>query len=389
VSDRREWSTELRLQSAQAQRLHWLGGLFYYKSRRSLRELHFLPTAPTIDSGTTRVDNYAAFGSLGFNLTDRWDVTAELRRAKDAVANLKTTSSHVLIERDFKSWSPRVTSSFKLTPASMLYVNVARGNKPGTINADPRFPPELLFAAEEKAWNYELGSKNELLDGRVTVNADVYYIDWSNQQITASYTFATGGTQSYITNAGKSKVKGFELEAQSALTEHLTAGLTYAYTDATFVQLNDAEALQLFGNASLQGKHLPGVPEQEASVYGKYSFAVGAGLHAYVRADASYTDRKYDQIYNLAYTGYQKLVNLAFGLESEHWDWQLFVKNLTDDRTPSSVSRYVDQLNLNVPQYANVNTAQNNVPGSTTTERAFFYPLAMKRQFGITLSYRF
>jgi hypothetical protein len=29
------------------------------------------------------------------------------------------------------------------------------------------------------------------------------------------------------------------------------------------------------------------------------------------------------------------------------------------------------------------------VPGSTTLERAFFYPLARKRQFGMNLTYRF
>jgi hypothetical protein len=108
-----------------------------------------------------------------------------------------------------------------------------------------------------------------------------------------------------------------------------------------------------------------------------------------VRADASYTDRKFDQIYNLAYTGYQKLVNLTVGMDSSHWSAQLFVKNLTDDRTPSSVSRYVDQLNLNVPQYVNANPAQNNVAGSTNLERAFFLPLAAKRQFGANLTYRF
>jgi iron complex outermembrane recepter protein len=388
VTDRDEWSTELRIQSSGEQRLSWLGGVFYYNSRRALEERHFLSTAPTVDSGETRVDNYAAFGSVGFDFTDRWEVTAELRRAKETVGNFKSTTG-ILIEKDFTSWSPRVTSSFKLTPNSMLYASVARGNKPGVINADPRFPPELLFANEERAWSYELGSKNELLGRRLTVNADVYYIDWTNQQITSSFTFPTGGTQSFITNAGKSEVKGLELEVQAALTDQLTAGLTYAYTHATFVELLDTEAAQLFGNPSLAGRHLPGVPEQQASVFGRYAFQFGPRVRAYVRADVGYTDRKFDQVFNLAWTGYQTLANLAFGVDTEHWSGQLFVKNLTDDRTPSSVTRYVDQLNLNVPQFVNANPAQNNVAGSTTTERGFFYPLAMKRQFGLTVSYRF
>jgi hypothetical protein len=37
----------------------------------------------------------------------------------------------------------------------------------------------------------------------------------------------------------------------------------------------------------------------------------------------------------------------------------------------------------------NPNASQVNVAGSTTTERAFFYPLAARRQVGLTASYRF
>jgi outer membrane receptor protein involved in Fe transport len=389
VTERDEWSTELRIQSAQERRLRWLAGAYYYESDRSLEERHFLATAPTIFNGETRVDNWAVFGSLGFDITERWDVTAELRYAEDTIGNFKEIPVPVLIEQVFDSWSPRVTSSFKITPDSMIYVNAALGNKPGVINADPRFPPDIQFAEEEEAWSYELGTKNLLLDNRLSVNAAVYYIDWTNQQLTTTFFFPTGGTQSYITNAGKSEVKGFELELQAAVTENFSAGLTYAYTDAEFVELVDTEAGQLFGDTSLEGYKLPGVPENEASIFGKLSFDVGAIGRGYVRVDVAYTDKKYDQVFNLAHTGSQELVNVTLGLDSEHWSTQVWVKNLTDDRTPSSVVRYVDQLNLNVPQYTNSNPAQNNVPGTTTLERAFFYPLPAKQQLGLSVSYRF
>jgi iron complex outermembrane recepter protein len=390
ATERDEWSTELRLQSDNDSRLRWLGGVFYYKNRRSLEEHHFAATAPTIFNGETRVDNKAVFGLIGYDFTDRFAMTAELRYAEEEIGNLKTIPSRVLIEQTFESWSPRVTANFKITPDSMVYANAALGNKPGVINADPRFPPEIQFADEEEAWSYELGTKNRLLDGRLDLNAAVYYIDWTNQQITTAFNFPNNaGTQSYITNAGKSEIKGFELEMQMAVTDALSAGLTYAYTDAQFVQLEDNEARELFGNPSLAGKQLPGVPQQQASIFGKYEFDLPLQLQGYVRADASFTDRKFDQIYNLAHTGEQTLVNLTFGVDSDRWSAQLFVKNLTDDRTPSSISRYVDQLNLNVPQYPNQNPAQNNVPGSTVTERGFFFPLPAKRQFGANFTYRF
>lgn len=76
-------------------------------------------------------------------------------------------------------------------------------------------------------------------------------------------------------------------------------------------------------------------------------------------------------------------------MEWDAWRLTVFVNNVTDDRTPTSVTRYVDQMNVNVPQFVNPNPAQANVPATTTLERAFFYPLAAKRPFGATLSHRF
>ncbi|MCW5572158.1 MAG: TonB-dependent receptor [Steroidobacteraceae bacterium] len=393
VTDRDEWSTELRLQSDQQARFRYMIGAYYYQSQRWLEERHFL-TAPTVYSGEARVDNVAAFGSIGFDITDRWEVTAELRYAEDTIGNFnpiaRPNPDDSLQENTFDSVSPRFTTTFKITPENMVYANVAKGNKPGVINADPRFPPELCCADEEESWNYEIGTKNRFLDGRLMANLALYYIDWKDQQITSSYTFPTGGTQSYIRNAGGSEIKGAELELEAAVTDNFTAGLTYALTDAKFTELEDfGEAPALFGSPSLNGKKLFGVPEQQASVYGKVKFAVGADKSGFVRGDMSYMDRKYDQIFNLAHTGEQILTNLSAGVENDRWAVTLYINNVFDDRTPSSVTRYVDQLNLNVPQYTNANPAQNNVPGSTTLERAFFYPLAAKRQVGLTMKWKF
>jgi iron complex outermembrane recepter protein len=385
-SDRDEFSTELRAQSNGDGPFHWLGGVFYYQSRRDLEELHFAATAPTQYFGETRVDNMAAFASLGFDITEQFDIKAEVRYAEEEIGNVNPRANRPLIERKFDSTSPRFSMRYKIARDSMVYASAALGNKPGVINADTRLPVAFQFAEEEEAWSYELGTKNRI--GRVELNAAVYYIDWTNQQITSNFT-APGPTQiPFVTNAAKSEVKGVELETQVSLTDDLSAGITYSYTNAEFVQLTDTEALNLFGNASVAGNQLPGVPQQQGSIFAKLAFSMGT-LQGYVRTDASYTDRKFDQIYNLAHTGYQKLVNLTFGLDGEHWGAQVFVKNLTDDRTPSSVTRYVDQLNLNVPQYTNANPAQNNVAGSLTTERAFFFALPAKRQVGANFTYRF
>jgi iron complex outermembrane recepter protein len=417
VSTRDEWSTELRMETRGERRVDLMAGVFYYENRRSLEERHFDPTAPTILFGESRVDNAAIFGSIGFDITDRWNATAELRYAEETIGNFNTIPTRALeplIEQTFDAVSPRVTSSFKFTPNNMLYINVAQGNKPGAINADPRFPPEIRFADEETSWAYEIGLKNTLLDGRLVANMAAYFTDWTDQQLTCTFTFPTGGTQSYLCNIGKSEVRGAELELQGNITDNFSAGFTYSYVDTEIKQMLDQEAGELFGQLGvntpivLSGTKLPGVPENTASVFGRMAFPIRDQMQAYVRADASYIDEKFDQVYNLASTGEQTLLNATIGIDSERWSIALFGRNLTDDRTPSSLTRYVDQMNLNVATAPNPNPAQRNVASnpnlpvgvvdpntgrpnalSTATERAFWWGLPQRRQFGVTATFRF
>jgi len=394
VTDRNEWSQELRVQTAQDRPIRALGGVFYYQRRRALEERHFAATAPTINFGTDRVDNKAIFGSLSGDFSDQLTASVELRYAQDRIGNYKETAvvggvrfNDLLIERKFKSWSPRFTVDYKVNDDSLIYAIAAKGNKPGAINADPRFPPAIQFAEEESSWNYEIGTKNTFLDGSVVLNLAAYYVDWKNQQLTAGFVFPTGGTQSYLINAGTTRVKGFEGSIDAALTEYLTAGGSYSLNDATFRVLNDPEATELFGNPSVKGKRTPNAPKRQATLYGKYTYPVSDEVNGFLRSDFAFTGRKFDQIYNLAHTGEQYLVNVKLGVETDAWNFTFFVDNLTDDRSTSTVVRYVDQMNLNVAP--NANPALNNVPGTTTQERAMQYPLADKRRFGVTASYKF
>jgi hypothetical protein len=101
----------------------------------------------------------------------------------------------------------------------------------------------------------------------------------------------------------------------------------------------------------------------------------------------AYNGRKFDQILNLAHTGEHYLVNMKLGVETDTCNVTIFIDNLTNDKTPSMVVRHVDQMHLNVTPKPNA--ALNNVPGTTMQERAFRYPLAAKRRFGVTATYNF
>jgi hypothetical protein len=188
---------------------------------------------------------------------------------------------------------------------------------------------------------------------------------------------------------GSTEVKCFELELNNQFTDQFSGGLSLSYNDAKFKEAFDPEQAAFNASpnrpvpgdlGSVAGKQTPNSPKNQATLYGRYEFDLGANVRSFIRADYSYTSKKYSQIFNLAHTGDQNLVNLKIGFDTDRWSFTVFGDNLTDDRTPSTVIRFVDFKNT-LP----IGTSNR----TSSSVRAFQYPLADKRQFGVTASYKF
>ncbi len=395
-SERDEWSTELRLSSPGDQVLRYSVGAYYYD--RKLDRLRRVPETQTLitNFGRERIRNSAVFGSVDYDLTNQLTAGLELRYQKDEIIGLPAAGGRN--EADFTSTLPRFTLNYQLNEDVLLYTSIARGNKPGAVNTDPRLPEEFRTAEEEKSWNYELGVKSDLLDNRVRLNAAVYWIDWSQQQLTQSGIF-NDIPISLITNAGETRVKGLELEGRVIITDQWSAGAGYALADATFREFCDpVQGAELTGfdcvssvtgapGGDVSGNQTPISPKHQINANSTYIQPLTSALDLYLRADYSYQTKKWSQVHNLAYVGDRHLLNLKAGLRGDAWDLTLFVDNVLDDRTPSTVVRFADLGNLNIGPQAN--PAQNNVPGTTAVERGFLVPLPRSRRVGVTFSYNF
>ena len=381
VSDRSEWSTELLVNTDLESATRLLGGVYLYQSRRDFREDRL--NGSTVDQGEARTDNWAIFGSVARDFSDTVTGTLELRYASDKIGNENPPARPTLplIENTFKSWSPRATLDWKYADGRMIYGTVAKGNKPGFINANPLLDPSLRFAEEEDSWNVEVGTKNTLNDGRTTLNVAVYFIDWTKQQLTTTGLLSDGRPVSYVTNAGETEGKGLELEVAHVFSEQLTGGIGYALNDAAFVEFDEFREQAVFtgGDPSVAGNQTPNASKHQANLFARYEWPIGANT-AYFRFDYSFASRKYAQIFNHAHSGDQNLVNLKLGLDVGQWELGLFVRNLTDDRTPTTVIRFVDFKNV-LPRGTSARTSG--------FVRAFQYPLADPRQIGVTANYVF
>ena len=181
--------------------------------------------------------------------------------------------------------------------------------------------------------NYEVSLRSQWFDGRLTVNANAYYIDWKDKQV--SVNFGQGSFDYHTVNAGRAHLYGFELEA----THRPTDGFDwYASLGHSRTQFDDFEPV-LGGNIyDYSGSEFAYAPHWTLAVGANWRFADNwvANLNANHRS-AIYgtTGTVQDQL------GSRTLVNGRFGYEALDWSAWLFAENLFGEEYIQY--RYTDQ----------------------------------------------
>ena len=142
--------------------------------------------------------------------------------------------------RRFSNVSPRLGTDFHFTDHVMAYISYSRGFKSGGFDmrgnqaADPA--TKNGYDAET-ADNYEAGLKSTLADGKLELNAAVFYTPYKNVQITTQQFNIVGGRPTNVTavlNAGKQLNEGLELESVWRPIQPLTLTLNVGFLDSYF-----------------------------------------------------------------------------------------------------------------------------------------------------------
>jgi iron complex outermembrane receptor protein len=228
---------ELRVRSNNVDsRLNWQGGAFYYdaRNRKGLR----FPFA-TIDQDVT-TESIAGFVQTDYALNDQTRATAGLRFTRDSKTEdgQNYNAAGVLIgevndsNSSWNSWTYKVGLERDILDASMVYANVSTGFKAGGISLS--MGPEGAFDPE-KLTAYQIGMKNRLLGGRLSIDSEVYYYDYSNYQ--AAYTSLDpnfGGNIRIVANAGAAQIKGGEVESSFKITPNDVVSGSVSYSDGQF-----------------------------------------------------------------------------------------------------------------------------------------------------------
>jgi iron complex outermembrane receptor protein len=253
---------------------------------------------------------------------------------------------NVVQESEKPTWL--VDLEYKPIDDAMLYGKYARGYRQGGVNTN-----NTSFATwnPEKVDMFEIGAKTSF-HGAIsgTFNIAAFYNDFTDQQLAANAIPAPGAAVSptqAVVNAGKSKIKGVEIEAAIRPIESLRFDFNYAYLDTklesfTAPPFNTALYSSLTPTAVVGGD-LTLSPRNKGSITGTYFLPVSDSIgHLSVGVTYTHTDKQISSsqtpIGTLPSTDLLN-ANLNWnGIARSSLDLALFATNVTNKQYVTSVS---------------------------------------------------
>ncbi len=380
-------SQELRIASPSTGRLRGVAGLFYQRQTQLEQNDYLTPGFATRLSVPgrpgqvwltlqNRIDrDYAAFGQADFDVTDKLTLTGGARLYKFnnslvgffgvnttyfgtgvrqclgraagggpfgvgiavvpgtpctnlGVLNADGSISPKVSKGDGVTW--RGTATYKFSPDNLIWFTASTGFRPGGVNRAGTAEP---FGADE-LFNYEIGSKNSFLNGRVTANAVLFQGDWKNVQVLYQPAGASG--VALIGNVGSARSRGFEVDLSVRPVEALSIRAAMTYTDAKLL-----EPFVLFGTVTAPaGQPLPLTPKIKSNLIARYEAPVGPGT-GHVQLAAAYIGERNSVISSADLAKLGKLPEYATldavaGFRRGNSSFELYVRNLTDVRGQQS-----------------------------------------------------
>jgi iron complex outermembrane recepter protein len=245
----------------------------------------------------------------------------------------------------FSTSTPKFTLTYDVTPEASLYASAGKGFRLGGAttpntnaacvaglaqlglnNAPKEYGPDHL-------WSYELGGKSLLFQKTLSVNADVYYIDWTSIQQTITIPICGGALND---NVGNAKAFGGELEVRYKPTfvNGLTLGLNMGAEHAYITSSNNLATVR-------PGQDVLYTPNLTATALANYVYNFTDTLKGFLRADYEYTGSSYGSFIvpaegapNPAYIDPSyNVVNLNLGIDWKNYEIAVFAKNLLDNST--------------------------------------------------------
>ena len=245
------------------------------------------------------------------------------------------------------SW--RTGIDWNPTDTVLTYLDVAKGYKAGSFPAlsgstDIAYTP----VTQESVLTYEIGTKTQWFDHRLSVDLSGFYSDYRNKQIKSELDDPIFGPLNALVNIPKSTIKGFEPVIQAHPFAGLTLGASLTYLDAKLVDANNI--VSLFGTkGDWGGNPIPYTSKWNAASNASYTFSVPWwDAEAFVGGQVAYRSGTTSSIGNepqLQIPGFST-IDVQSGLNFAHGRYRVMVwgKNITNKFYLTNVIRYADGI---------------------------------------------
>jgi len=337
-------------------------GLYYLSQDLDYREVrNFGPAvqatgAPPriVGGGIQEQTTWGLFTQVDWQLNEQWTInlggryTSEEKDVQIATLGLGLaqgapactiadgcTFYNLLDKEDWSSFTPKVGFQYRANEVTQLYGFYTRGFRSGGYNlrnTDPTASPGPFD--QETQDSFEVGLKTDLLEGRVRLNAAVFYNTIEDMQREINEAAATGVVQ-IIRNTADATIQGFDLEARMFINDSLTFTVNGGYVDGQY----DEVRFDLNGDGVVDDldKSLD-IPRLAPWSYGAsliYDRDIGNGMavNAQVsfnhRDQAAYTDNNLGQLKEADMLD----ASLSLFLLDRAMKLSVFGKNLKDEAT--------------------------------------------------------
>ncbi len=326
-----DFMQELRLElNEEIAGLTGVAGLFYGDFDQHVTSFIEINGALIVQDGTfdNGTESWAAYADLRYGLSDAVSLLFGGRYQHDTVfnrADLESAFGPNSFDResDFGVFLPKIGVSYALDDTQTLALTASKGYRQGFAQLRHGTESELIDVDPEYLWAYELAYRVVALDQRLVLGANLFFNDYTDQQVTVVNPDFFPLTSTY--NAGDSQSWGSEIEVQYFFGSGFNI---YAALGLLKTELGDFPAIDC-DDGSCDGNQYSEAPEVTASLGGEYRHSNGF----FASVSSSYTDSFYKTINNQAdlVVDSNFLVNAIVGWDFGHYRINAYANNLFDE----------------------------------------------------------
>lgn len=274
--------------------------------------------------------NLGLYGELNWRIDDRWTLSGGLRYQRDHIRRQGDVSplfanSDVDYDHTFNELLPKLTLIYQATPDWNVGFLVSKGYNPGGVSLDFGNSKEWTEFDAETVWNYELFTRAEVMDGRLLLTGNLFYMDYKDAQHNIAH-LVDGVTYLQTVNAQSAEAYGLELAANWQATDDLTLRGSLGLLHTDFGRFDQMPAYE--------GNEFARAPGRMFSIGANWNATDKLNLGGQVR----YIDGYYSNTANTpeyAVDGFTLVDVRASYAVNDRVELYGYINNLLDERTPT------------------------------------------------------